>query len=381
MNFLKNTYILKLDYAKNLNRLLKYHVHFIKIKYNHDACFLYVDKENYDKLVHYFEIYNIFLYKITGLHYYRLLIKKYYIFIISTILGIMFLYLLSNIIFKIEIMTNKKDLIEIITNELESSKLSKYRFGKSYSEKEKIKNNILTKYKNKIEWLEIDRVGSKYYVRVLERIINNKEEDIKYQNVVAKRNAIILEIKSGSGQIVKKVNDYVNKGDVIISGNITKKDEVKDRVKAMGKIYGETWYNVRVELPKTYNNITRTGNSYNRYTIDFFNNKLFLFGKKDYKNEEYVDKKIISNKLLPFSLNKTTIYELKSDVLLYTYSDALSKGMMIARDKLLDNLGKNSKILEQKKLKLYEENSKIIIEVFFKVYEDITDYEEIMDGE
>ena len=56
-----------------------------------------------------------------------------------------------------------------------------------------------------------------------------------------------------------KLNDYVNKNEVIISGNITKKDEVKGRVKAEGTVYGETWYTVKVMLPRTYNNIIYTG--------------------------------------------------------------------------------------------------------------------------
>ena len=73
-----------------------------------------------------------------------------------------------------------------------------------------------------------------------------------FQNVVAKKNAVIMEIRSSSGQIIKKINDYVNKGDVIISGNITKKDEIKNVVKAEGIVYGETWYNVKVELPRRY---------------------------------------------------------------------------------------------------------------------------------
>ena len=53
-------------------------------------------------------------------------------------------------------------------------------------------------------------------------------------------------------EILKKINDYVNKGDVIISGLIMKKDEIKDFVEAHGSVYGETWYNVKVILPRTY---------------------------------------------------------------------------------------------------------------------------------
>ena len=370
-----------MENTNNISRLLKYNIHFIKIKYKKNICYIYVNEEDFYKLKKYFNIYNISLYRMIGFTKYKYLLKKYYSFVIGIIFGIITLYLLSNVIFEINIMTNKKDLIKIINDELKENGLLKYHFVKSYEEKENIKKRILTKYKDKIEWLEINRVGSKYYINILERVIHNEENAVHYQNVIAKRNAIILEIKSSSGQIIKKVNDYVNKGDVIISGNITKNEEIKKRVRAEGRIYGETWYNVKVELPRAYDTVIRTGNKYNRFTLEILNNRFFIFGKKNYVFEEYEDKTLIDNKILPFKINKTTIFEIKNDKQIYTYNDALNKGLEIARNKLLNNIGKECKILEQKKLKLYEENSKIIIEVFFKVYEDITGYEEIMDGE
>lgn len=380
---MKTTYILKLDNKKYLNRLLKYHVYFLKIEYQNDTCFLYVDSVNYNKLIKYFDLYNIHLVEIKGLlKYYKLLLHNS-IFISCMLIGILFLYLLSNIIFDVKIMTNKPELIKIINNELEESGIIKYNFIKSFSEKESIKKKILNNYQDKFEWLEIDRVGTKYFIRILERIINKNENNDNYQNIVARKNAVILEIQASSGEIVKKVNDYVNKGDVIISGKIMKNDEVKNIVEAKGKIYGETWYNVKVELPRTYKDVVYTGNSFNRLSFNIFDKRYFLFKNKRYDNEEYQDSVIINNKLLPFSINKTKILETYEDTFFYTYSDALDIGLSLAKKKLLDNIKGDSKILFQKKLKLYEENSTINIEVFFKVYEDITDYQKITfeDGE
>ena len=342
---MKTTYILKLDNKKYLNRLLRYQVHFYKIKYQQDICFLYVNYDDYKKLIKYQDLYGISLYKITGLLYYQNLLKKKFIFISSVIVGIISLFMLSNIIFDIKIMSNNKEIIKIIKRELDEADFKKYRFIKSYEEKEILKKEILSNYQDKIEWLEIDRIGTKYYVKVLERVLHKEEDNRSYQNIVARKNAVILEIKATKGEIVKKVNDYVNKGEVIVSGLITKKDEVKNIVSAQGQIYGETWYNVKVTLPKTYRSGIYTGNSYNR---------------------------------LPISLNYTKIKEIKNDTYFYTYQDALDIGLSLAKEKLMNNLMPDSKIMYQKKLKLYEENSTIIIEVFFKVYEDITDYQKIM---
>jgi len=374
---LHSYYVLKLEDKNNLYKLYRNNIYFIKIKYKDNYCLLYVDDDNYLKLLKYFKIYNISLIKIYGLNKYKLLIKKYYIFIISIIISLIMIYILSNVIFDIKIETNNEEIIKILENELDSYGISKYHFIKNYQEKEEIKKKILKEFKDKLEWIEIDRVGTKYYIRVLERIINNENNSNEYKHVVSKKNAVILEIRASSGEIVKKVNDYVNKGDIIISGNITKKDEIKSRVVASGKVYGEVWYNVKVEIPHTYNLKKYTGNIYNRLTINIFDKKIFLFGRRKYSNEEYYDKPILSSNILPFSINKTKIMEFIDTESIYTYDTILEKAMTIAKDKLLINLPSDAKILSQKKLKLYEENNIIVVEVFFKVYEDITDYKVI----
>ncbi len=375
---MRTIYIVKLDNVKYLNKLIRNNYSFIKIKYCESYCLLYVDSLNYEKLRKYFDIYNLSLVKIKGFGNIKLIIERYNIFIISLVIGIIFLYYLSNIIFDVKIMSNNDELVKIIYNELNEAGIRKYRLIKSFSQKEEIRKKIIDTYKDKIEWLEIDRIGSKYYVHVLERIINKNNYSSKYQNIVARKNAVIMKIEASNGDIVCKVNDYVNRGDVLISGVIKKNDVIKDLVQAKGKVYGETWYIVRVELPRTYEVMSNTKNSFKRLSINLFDKRLFLFKNKKYINEEYMDKSILKSNLLPISLNITKINELKKDNYFYTYQDALEKGLRLAKEKLIDNLKGDSQILFQKKLKLYEENSTIIIEVFFKVYEDITTYEDIV---
>lgn len=375
---LKSYYVLLLSDKKRILDLYKNNISFFKIKYDKDKIYLYVNKKNYLKIKKYFKIYDISLYKVGGIDKYKCLLTQYKCFIFSVLLSIMIIIFLSNVIFDIKIMTNNKDLIKIIDRELKDNDLAKYHLVKSFEEKEKIKNKILNDYKDKIEWLEIERIGTKYYIKLLERKINNIKDNSGYRNVIAKKNAIIMDISSSKGEIIKKKYDYVNKGDVIISGDIIKNDEIKNKVRAEGIVYGETWYNVKVELPVFIHEKKYTGNNYNVISLKIFNKRINLFSKNKYKEEEYIDKEILVSKLLPISLNKTKVLEIKNLTSLSTYDILLEKGMSIAREKLESSLGKDAKILSQKKLKLYEENNIIVIEVFFSVYENITDY---MEGE
>ena len=83
-----------------------------------------------------------------------------------------------------------------------------------------VEEHGLIEYKDKIDWLEIERVGTKYVIRVEERILNEKKQNKVNQNIIASKSGIIKKIEAKEGQIVKNKNDYVKKGDVIISGNI-----------------------------------------------------------------------------------------------------------------------------------------------------------------
>ena len=147
-------------------------------------------------------------------------IKKHDIFLTCLLLGLVLLIFLTHIIFKVEVIHNDKKIRNMLLNELKKYDIKPYKMVKTYDEIETIKKQILTKYQDEIEWLEIERNGTKYTVRVEERIKNKQEKETPNQDVVAKYNAVILEIDAESGDIIKKVGDYVKKGDVIISGNI-----------------------------------------------------------------------------------------------------------------------------------------------------------------
>ena len=375
-------YIFKVGDKKNIKKLIKYHICFENIVYDNKSCYIYVDYYNYCKVLKYKKLFNILLVDTKGVNKYKYLLKKYFLFFISIIVGIVGVYLLSNVIFDVKIMTNKEDLYKLLSNELEYYGISKYNLVKSFEEKEEIKKKILEEHKDKIEWLEFDRKGSVYYINVLERIINKEDDSSDYRHLVSKKNAIILEIKAEDGEIVKKINDYVNKGDIIVSGKIMKGEEVKNYVKAKGNVYGETWYNVSVELPINYYEKIYTGKEKKRLTINYFDKHIKLFNFSNYQNEERSDKVLFQSKILPFSITYSTFKEINLFDDVYTIEKAIDKGMNLARTRLLETLDSDSKILSQKKLKLYTKDSKIFIEVFFKVYENITDYCDIvLEGE
>ena len=158
---------------------------------------------------------------------------------------------------------------------------------------------------------------------------------------------------------------------------IHKKEDVVASVRADGKVYGETWYKVSVELPYHFYNETKTKNKDKYINIKVFNNNLELFSKK-YKNS--LNKEIfkIESSLLPINISLNSKEEILLDDRVITYDNAIIEASNIAKNKLRDKLGENIEIIYEKDLKYQEENSKIIVVMFYKVIEDITSYGEIV---
>ena len=184
-----------------------------------------------------------------------------------------------------------------------------------------------------------------------------------------------MSIEAKRGSIVKKLNDYVKKGEVIVSGEIIHKDEIVDKVKADATIFGETWYKVHVSYPVFYYEKTYTNNKSKRLNINFLNKNIFI-GKK-YKDEEINNFKIVSNKIIPININYQIVKEIVITDDIYTIEEGYEQALNLAKEELLKHLNKDSHILDQKKLKIIVNNSTIDIDIFFKVYENITDIKKI----
>ena len=367
--------------GKNIERFIKRlktnNIDLLKIEYiKYNEINIIIYKKDYEKLLDIKTIYDVAITNFYGIMKLRQVVSIYKYVILFIFLSIAILLFLSNIIFHVEVIHNDKELRNLLINELENYNIKKYKFKKNYNEIQNIKNDILNKYQDKIEWLEIEEEGTSYIVRVEPRIIPNNEENYEKQNVVASKSAIIKKIVVKSGEVVKNINAYVNKGDIIISGNIYLNEELKDTIKADGTIYGEVWYNVKVEYPYVYSEIKEKNNYQDVYVLKLFNKEIeFTFNKfKDKKIEENV---ILKHNLLPISLVKQHQQEIETISLLLTSEEAYDKAIAAAIKKMNDSLTGEEKIIDYKVLNFNIEDDKVIVEVFFTVYEDITDYSKI----
>lgn len=361
-----------------LKRLINNNISIEKvIPISHKEIDLIINYQDLDKVLKLKTIYNIKIVRYYGKLRIIKRIKKDIFILSSLLISLLLIYTLSNIIFKIEVIHSNNNIIKLVTKELEDNGIKKYKFVKNYQEIEKIKKKILEENKDTLEWLEIIREGTKYTIRVEERIINNKPKDNKIYNIVASKNAVIKNIYAESGEKVRSINTYVKKGDIIISSDITLPNNEKIPKTASGKVQGEVWYNINIEYPYQYHEIKYTGNKKKVLVLNLLNKRISFFDFHKYKTFNRNIKYIFNNNITPISLIYEDEYETNIINEVYDYNTAREKAITKAKDKMLEKYPNIKDITNIKIIKEEDKKNKISLNLFVTCLEDITEYQEV----
>lgn len=377
---MKNFYEIKItgkDTKRFIRTLHRMKIQLYKIEYQDNSVIIWIDRENFSELKKIKTIYKIELINYHGVLKIEYLLKKYSLFILMMGIGILLILLLSKMIFSVEVIHVKKEYRDFIKEELKKEGIDLFHFQKTFDKQEQIVKKITTTYRDKIEWLEIERIGTKYIAKVEERKYSNVKDDETPRDIIAKKDGRILEIEASTGTVIAKKDQYVKKGDVLISGQIKNKDILMAEVKAEGKVKALTWYTVNVSLPYYYQEEKATGEKRKALNIQILSKKWNFSNGKKFSNKKTLPIFEIKNPLIPISISLCEEEKIDKTEKLYTRDLASIEASRIAREKLKQKLGNDIEILYEKSLKITEENSKIDIEIFFTLKEDITAYQEI----
>ena len=360
-----NKYIL-IIVSGSINRFLdkcsKQKIELFNINYiNDNSIIVKINKEDLENIKIYNYYSDIKIYKRLGIDGIKDKVYKLKYIIITFIICLICTYFISNIIFKINVISSNKSIRELLYSELEKNGIKKYSYKKSFKELDTIKNKILNQNKDKLEWISITNIGMTYIVRVEERIIDKKTIENEYCDVYSKKDALIKSIYSDSGEIMISNNDIVKKGDLLISGKIVLNEEIKGYTCANGIVIGNVWYNTNISIKRIYKKQIYTGKKRYNFTIK---NKILRNNKYNYFNKKY----IIKNKL--FSLYK----ELEYKELEYKYKD--NEGIKLAlkelNNKFNTKLGSDGIVVKTKIINKYLNNKTINLDVFVITEENIS---------
>lgn len=369
--------------GKNINnfmrKLIRNNINIYKfIPISHNEINIIINYKDLEKIEKLKTVYNITIIKYYGKLKILKIIKKNIYLLSFLLLGICLIFFLSNIIFDIEIIHSNSNLIKTIDSELTHYGIKKYSFVKSYDYIEQVENKILENNKDKIEWIEIIRIGTKYVVRVEERIINKKRDDNKIYNIVSSKNAVLKEVKAESGEKIKSINSYLKKGEIVISSDITLPNNEKKVDSASGNIIGEVWYNVSIEYPFHYHEVKYTGKKKKVLVYNINNIRVPFFDFHKFNTFDKDIKYIFNNLLFPINLHYEYQYETNIIDKTYDYETAREMAILKAKEKLKEKYDGITNIFDVIIVNETENTNKIELNLFIKALEDITEYIEVI---
>ena len=362
------------NYYKLINKIEKLSIKIYEIKYIEKIIYLKVTKKDYAKIKKYIISYKFKVEKNLGLQRIFDIIKQEKIFVISLIIGLLVFLCLKNMIVKINIVHENQEIRELISDELKENKIEILRFKKSYKKLDEIRQKILDKHPDKLDWMEFEIKGMTLNVKVEERIITDTKKNNEVCDIVAKKNGVISDIKILQGESQVLINDYVKEGDTLISGTIKYNEMDKRYTCADGEIYATTWYTGSISIPFKYYEYENESDKRYNLVWEHNGNKHEIFRNRlENFNSNY--KTLL--KIFDFNLyldKQVSVAKIEKE---YTEEEALNEGVNKVVESVEKKLTKKDTIIDKKVLKKVKNNSTMDIDVFVVVKELISTQKEI----
>ena len=345
-----------------------------QIKYSKDEILVKVSYEDYKKIKGIRTSYKVDIVKTSGKNRLWQLYQKNKVSLLVFVISVFFIIFMSNLILFINIESDNSKLKKDIIEELISNGITLYTPKKSYQKLKEVGTKIKNNNLNEMEWIELEQKGVTLHVKVIERLNKDNKETNDFKDIVASKNGYIRKVYSRKGQLMKNIDDYVKKGEVIISGNIFRNEKVAGKVRASGKVYAEVWYIVKINKNLSYTDAEEKTKGKESLKLKINNHKINIISiprKIDLEKNSVLFK----NNTFSLSLDKEKQYSLKKKI--YKNIELQKILETKAKKEINKTLEKDEYIMSQKTLKKYTKNGKMYIEVFFRCYEDIAEERDI----
>ncbi|HLS59607.1 MAG TPA: sporulation protein YqfD [Virgibacillus sp.] len=326
----------------------------------------------------------------------RLLRKKQ--ILLGMIVSLLLVLFLSNILWKVSVEGVSTEMEEKIYEQLESYGIHPGSWVQSLESSSSIQQRLIHDLPELL-WVGVHRKGTTFQLEGVEKVIVKREKVQGPRHLVATKKGVIKSMYISKGLPKVKVNDYVEPGDMLVSGIINDKDEEssdekeekeekKDQVlvAAEGDVIANTWYEVSVTIPLSSTNELLTGEKSHKHYLGMgtFRIPIWGFKKPDYQasHREINENPIYFLKWkLPVNKVETIISEKVYNKTTRTKEEAIEVGILQAKKELQLQLGPESHIQMEKVLHESTVNGKVKLDLYVSVEENITKEERIIQGD
>lgn len=293
--------------------------------------------------------------------------KKHIITIISIIILILTLNLFSKSITKIKFIDSynyNQEILETISNDL--YQVGPFKFLKHSINS--LNQHLRSKY-YAYEWIGVIKKGTTLYIEI-EKNESNNQINLKDVpgNLVSSKNAIIKYYHLEKGVVLIQEDQAVQKGEILISGEIKHYNDNSEYIHPIGYVIGETVDVKTITINKNIVNIKRSGKI---NVIDVWKDPEII--KTDFANYEIEYKNIF--KLFKKQFMRLYIYELIQTETSYNENDAIEYAKTILmRDFYESERLELEKIIYIKHIETTEDDDCYYVKLVIKAHENIAEF-------
>ncbi|SDC31151.1 sporulation protein YqfD [Shouchella lonarensis] len=244
---------------------------------------------------------------------------------------------------------------------------------------------LVTEEVDEATWIGVRKKGTTFEFEVVEQVRQAPAERLSPRHLVASKRAVIHKIFVENGKALKHTNDYVEKGDVIVSGVIGVEGKEKI-VAAKATVIGEIWYtsNVTIPLKNTFTTLTGTQKNRRSLMLGGFEVPVWAFTKPAYEQYETFERETdwsLFGYRLPVQFKTTEQRETFSFERTYTEEEAKKVAMAGARTELRERLPEDAVIKSENILQQRVEDGTVSLTIHYQVLEEITQEKPIIQGD
>jgi similar to stage IV sporulation protein len=310
-------------------------------------------------------------------------------FAIGILLFILLLMAMSSFVWRVEVEGNERiPEAKILTFAREAGVFPgqlKFRVP----ENEEIQHRLSARLPQ-ASWVGFRMEGTRAVITVVEKegIEEKQERSPGPVHLVARRKALIYDMRVEQGKPVVQVNDMVKKGQMLVSGVYgAEEGSGSDRiVGAKGKVWGEVWYDSQIVVPLEQKRKVYTGNrdtGYYPYVASRMLRLPFLYPVpfQEFETVERLHVLHLFNWRIPIGWVEEERLEMRWVKQRLTPQEAIRLGQERARADVREKIGPDGRILMEKVLQPRIDNGKVYMKVHFDVIENIAISQPILQGE
>ena len=246
---------------------------------------------------------------------------------------------------------------------------------------DRIENKIMVKT-DTISWMSINIIGTVAEVQIREYTPPYSEIDYgKPANIVASKSGIIEEVRVLCGSVTVASGDFVEKGDVLVSGIIESERHGLRYERAQGQVLARTSNEFVIEIPYEYEGKCYTGEEFYEKYLNFFDFSINILKNSGNEGVFYDKISIVENfcfpdgKETPFGVT-TVRYKVYETVGLTRTPEEAEELAYFELANRLASLAEDSIIIRKRVTPTVKENSFMLI-CSVEMIENIAETQEI----